>query len=77
MNVNVITILIPIIIGIGLGLIISKIETNLPWKELLIIKYKVLVLAPILRFVCGSILRKKRRLGKLYKLRNRLQEKIF
>lgn len=77
MNVNVITILIPIIIGIGLGLIISKIETKLPWKELLIIKYKVLVLAPILRFICSNILRKKRKLDKLYKLRNKLQEKIF
>lgn len=77
MNINAITIIIPVIIGIGLGLIISKIETKLPWKELLIIKYKVLILVPILRFVCNNILRKKRRLGKLYKFRNKLQEKIF
>lgn len=66
-----------IIVGVILGLVISKIETKLQWKQLLILKYEVLILAPILRFIYKRIVNMKKRLGALYKIRNKVQDKFY
>lgn len=68
---------IVIIGGVILGLVISKIEMKLQWKQLLILKYEVLILAPILRFIYKRIRSMKKRLGRLYKIRNKIQDKFY
>lgn len=64
--------LLSVILGIGLGLIISKHDTKLTWKQLLRLKYEMLILMPILKLIYKRIRKEKIKLGKLYKLRNKL-----
>lgn len=64
------------IIFIGIGLIISKIRTGLSWSLLLKLKYQILILAPILRLINSSIRRKKVKIGRLYKIKNKLEKKL-
>lgn len=64
------------IVFIGIGLIISKIRTGLSWSLLLKLKYEILILTPILRLIDNSIRRKKVKIGRLYKIKNKLEQKL-
>ena len=67
-----ITTVICVLVAIFLGLLISKIDLKLSWKQVIIIKYKVLIIAPLINTISNCITRKKQSLGKLYKIRNKL-----
>lgn len=76
LKVNILMFIMIIIAGATLGLIISKIETKLSWKQLLQIKYESLILVPILKLVDKNIKKVKLKLSKLYKIRSKIRNKI-
>ena len=76
LTVFIITISVTLL-GIFLGLLVSRIESKLSWKQVLIIKYKVLILAPILNIISNKIKRKRVSLDKLYRIQNKLNNELF
>ncbi|CAI3207759.1 hypothetical protein [Clostridium neonatale] len=64
------------LLGIFLGLLISKINSKLSWKQVLSIKYKVMIVAPLINIISNRIIKKKKSLGILYKIRNKLMDKL-
>ena len=65
------------ILCIALGLVLSKIQTKLGWREIIILEYKNLILTPILKIISNRISKKQASLNKLYKFRNKLLYKIY
>lgn len=76
MNIKWYLIILFLDIFISIGLIISKIRTGLSWIQLLKLKCEILILAPILRLIDNSIRRRKVKIGRLYKIKNKLEQKI-
>lgn len=66
-----------ILLGIFLGLIISKLKTKLSWKQMLLIKYKVMIVAPLINLISNHIVKKKKSIGRLYKIKNKLIDKFI
>lgn len=61
-----------ILIVIFLGLLISKINSKLSWKQVILIKYKVMIVVPLINIISNCIVKNKELLDKLYEFRNKL-----
>lgn len=68
--------MLSVVLGIFLGLLISKINSKLSWKQVLSIKYKVMIVAPLINIISNRIIKKNKSLGILYKIRNKLMDKL-
>lgn len=77
---RIFTLYIVVIFGVlffsFLGLLSSKLNSNLSWKQLLLIKYKVMIVIPLVNVISNCITKKKTSLGMLYKIRNKLMDKL-
>lgn len=71
------TVTVSVLIGISIGLTLYKLETKLSWKQVILIKFKVLVMIPIINMISKRITSKKRSLGRLYEIRNKLNDKLL
>lgn len=72
-----VTVLTSVLTGMSIELILYKIQTKLTWKQVIAIKYKVLIIAPMLNLVSKRIAKKRKSLGRLCEIRNRLNEKLM
>ena len=77
---NIYSIIILLLINIFLGLLIYKIENKLSSNQVILLKFRVLFILPIISIFSQRIRRNKKTLNKMYRYRNRLTDyylKIF